>query len=142
LGKDPNRVREAMKIFDREGIITFSKEEVEQARNDFASVSIDQESTIDTIRTVYKETGYVLDPHSAVGVAAARRLSKQFSDGPVVSLATAHPCKFPEAVRKATGRDPEAPERIRNLENLPQRFTEMDPSESAVKNFLAENALP
>ncbi len=141
-GKDPERVCEAMEKFEKEGTITFSKEEIEQARRDFASVSVDQEATLETIRSVHRETGYILDPHSAVGVAAARRLKHDFEDGPVVCLATAHPCKFPEAVRKAIGREPEAPEAIKALENLPQRFKVMEPSVSSVKNYVAEHALP
>ena len=138
--RDPARVRRTMQEFQRKGEIVFSREERQQVRRDFASVSIDQEQTLDTIRECYKSTGYVLDPHSAVGVAAAEKLAGSL-EGPVVCLATAHPAKFPDAVRKATGREPERPEAMKGLENLPSRCRILPPDVEVIKDYVRQNAL-
>jgi len=140
-GGDPERVRQAMETFKREGEITFSQDELAIVRGDFASASIDQTETLDTIREIYQETGYVLDPHTAVGVAAAKRLHCNLPGGEMVCLATAHPAKFPAAVRKATGREPERPERLQGLEKLPSRCEVMSPDVNQIKNFIIENGL-
>ena len=107
-------------------------------RNDFSTASIDQSETLDTIRNFYKRFHYVLDPHTAVGVAAARRLSKELPPGPVVCLATAHPAKFPEAVRKAIGREPERPSGLKGIEGKKQRFKVLPPNVDEVKKFIMD----
>ncbi len=138
--RDPVRVSSTMKDFQKKGEIVFSREERQQVRRDFASVSINQDQTLETIRECYKNTGYVLDPHSAVGVAAADKLASTL-DGPVVCLATAHPAKFPDAVRKATGREPERPEAMKGLENLPSRCRILPADIELIKDYVKQNAL-
>ncbi len=139
--RDAERVRRTMEEFQRTGEIVFSRQERQQVRKDFASASIDQDQTINTIRECYKSTGYVLDPHSAVGVAAAEKLSSSMDGQPVVCLATAHPAKFPDAVRKATGREPERPEAMKGLENLPSRCRILPADVEVIKRYVSENAL-
>ncbi len=139
--QDPERVREAMSSFAEEGEIQFSQEEQAQARRDFASVSIDQAITISTIREIYRETGYVLDPHSAVGVAAAEMLRHDLPEGPIVCLATAHPAKFPEAVSRAIGREPERPERLRGIEDRPSRYKVLPADIDAIKGYIVRHAI-
>ena len=139
--KDAQRVRKTMEEFSKTGELVFSREEREQVRKDFASASIDQDQTLKTIRECYKSTGYVLDPHTAVGVAAAQKLASSLDDQPVVCLATAHPAKFPDAVRKAIGRDPEQPEGMKGLENLPSRCRILPADVDVIKGYVRENAL-
>ncbi len=142
-GEDPARVRKAMEEFAAAGEITFSQEELGRVRSDFASASIDQEETLATIRDVYREgdEGYVIDPHTAVGVAAAKRLMPHLPPGETVCLATAHPAKFPAAVRKATGREPKRPAALEGLEGLDPRFVVMPPDVNKVKNYIVEHGL-
>jgi threonine synthase len=101
FNEDPNRVRDSFAHLAGQGSIEFSRDEMAQVRSDFVSASVDQTATITTIAEFYQDTGYLLDPHTAVGVAAAL----ETIDGslPLISLATAHPAKFPDAVFKATG---------------------------------------
>ncbi len=139
--RDAERVRRTMAQFQKTGEIVFSRQERQQVRKDFASASIDQDQTINTIRECYKSTGYVLDPHSAVGMAAAEKLSASMDGQPVVCLATAHPAKFPDAVRKATGREPERPEAMKGLENLPSRCRILPADVEIIKKYVSENAL-
>lgn len=98
---------------------------VDQARQLFAAERIDEEQTTETIRDVYKQCGYLIDPHTAVGVAAYRRWLEhegQAFTGPGVMLATAHPAKFPDAVEKATGVKPHLPDHLADLYERPERF--------------------
>ncbi len=142
-GEDPQRVREAMERFNDTGEITFEKEEIARAREDFASASVDQEETIAVIRDVYHMTGheYVVDPHTAVGIGAVQRLRSQLPPGEVVCLATAHPAKFPAAVRRAIGRDPQRPASLNGLEERERRFVVMPPDVDAIKGYIAEKGL-
>src|SRR5690606_29954999 len=81
----------------------------------FDSYAVDDETTCKTIRQVYEETEEVLDPHTAIGVQAARECRRDISI-PMVTLATAHPVKFPEAVEKAgIGVNPQLPHHLADL---------------------------
>jgi threonine synthase len=81
----------------------------------FRAAAFDDVSTLSEIRRVYEASGYVLDPHTATGTAAARMLSAADDGGPVVTLATAHPAKFPDAVEEAIGFRPELPAHLDDL---------------------------
>ncbi len=140
-GQDPARVKCAMKDFESKGTIVFSPEERDIAGKDFISASIDQDETIATIRRLYQESGYTLDPHTAVGVAACERLRGELGGASVVCLATAHPCKFPEAVAGATGREPEIPERMKGMEDRPRRLEVLPASVSMVRDYVEKHAL-
>lgn len=79
-----------------------SKEIMEAGRRTFESDRVSDQQTLDTIRSCYEQIGYVLDPHSAVGVAVAKRsMSRANSQIPHIAMSTAHPAKFSEAVKLA-----------------------------------------
>ncbi len=139
--QQPEKVRNAMEGFHAGGEIVFSQEERSQIRRDFASTSVNQEETLATIRETYQDSGYVIDPHTAVGVAGARRLKARILEGPVVCLATAHPAKFPDAVRRAIGREPKQPKSMRGLEKKATRCKDMPADTALVKKYIMENAL-
>jgi threonine synthase len=83
----------------------------------------------------------LIDPHTAVGVAAARALRAEGRlEGPVITLATAHPAKFPEAVKAATGEWPALPERLGNLYDLPERMIEAAADAAAVREIILKGA--
>lgn len=85
-----------------------------QMKRDIAAVSVSDPETIDEIRRTYEHTGYVLDPHTAVGVAAARNAAGRVSSpGPIIVAATAHPGKFPDVVGRALGTTAPLPEQLR-----------------------------
>jgi threonine synthase len=84
-------------------------------RANVVGISISEDETRRTIREVYGGSGYLLDPHSAVGVAAARRARAEMGEHrPIIALATAHPAKFGDVIREELRFDPELPERWRN----------------------------
>ena len=100
--------------------------------------AVSEEETMAMIGDVYGRHGYVLDPHTAVGVAATRRHQPS---GPVVCLATAHPAKFPESVHAAVGEDVARHPALDGLADLPERKTVLPPDVDAVKEFIARHAL-
>ena len=100
----------------------------------FAAVAINQQQTLAVMRDIKTRFGYVLDPHTAVGVAAAQQLCG--TEEPVLCIATAHPAKFPEAVEQATDIVPTHPS-LDALSGLAQRKRSLDADLPAVKHFLA-----
>ncbi len=88
------------------------------------------------IRTIREETGQILCPHSAVGVAVAREYLEH--GVPMVTLATAHPAKFPDAVEDAVGLRPALPPHMQNLFDLPERLTRVENDISALRSLILE----
>jgi len=84
----------------------------------FRAASFDDAQTLDEIRRVHADTGLLIDPHTAAGTAAARRTG---GDRPIITLSTAHPAKFPDAVEQATGVRPALPAHLADLFDLPER---------------------
>src|SRR5262249_52471259 len=87
----------------------------------FASCSIDNDATLQPIADTYKTTGELLDPHTAVGLAAGQR-SRRDTAAPLVVLATAHPAKFSDAVKKAIGVHPELPTYLAPIMQAKEKF--------------------
>ncbi len=115
LGRDGAATAELMQRFRSQGSV-----EAPRPPDCFAGASLDDEQTIAEIRRVWHDHGYVVDPHTAVGIGAARRLRR---DGEaVVCLSTAHPAKFPDAVERATGSRPPFPERLAEALARPERY--------------------
>ena len=92
------------------------------------------------MRETYRATGYVLDPHTAIGTRAARALLREQPEVPVVALATAHPAKFPDAVERATGLRPVLPPHLADLMDRPERFTVLPNEQVAVERFIRDRA--
>jgi threonine synthase len=130
----PEKVRAAFAELREKGRISFSDADMRQVRSDFCSVSVNQVQTLETIAGFYRETGYLLDPHTAVGVSAAFSLLP--ADGARVCLATAHPAKFGEAVEQATGVPAPVPPAIAALEGLETRCDLMDADIDKVREFI------
>ena len=107
---------------------------------EFSSRAVDEASVADEIGATWREAGYLLDPHTAIGVRAARSLLAERSETPVVALATAHPAKFPEAVERATGRHPALPPHLADLIDRRERFTVLPNDQAAVERFIRDHA--
>ncbi|MDE1173031.1 MAG: threonine synthase [Parvibaculaceae bacterium] len=112
---------------------------LETLKTTFGAIRVDEDETLATIRSTYAETGEIIDPHTAVGVAAA---SAARGDGviPMVTLATAHPAKFPDAVERAIGVRPVLPPRLAGLFEKEERLTVLENDAAAVKAFIRERS--
>jgi threonine synthase len=135
-GRDPRRVRALMKELANTGAFRLNETELGAMRGLFAAHSIDEHATETTIRGLAEETGMLADPHTAVGVAAARQ-ETDIGATPMVTLATAHPAKFPEAVERACGRVPEQPERLRLRLGQHERCAVLPNDYATVADFIA-----
>jgi threonine synthase len=104
-------------------------------------VSVNDETTLQTMADVYRTHGVLLDPHTAVGIAAARsaREAGLARDTQIIVLATAHPGKFAQTVKRATGRDPELPERLAACLSLPRRSVRVSADFTALSEYLLDN---
>jgi threonine synthase len=138
FNEDPARVRDCFSQFAATGRMTFTAEEMKRVREEFASCSVNEAETLETIAAFHRETSYVLDPHTAVGVRAAQEC---VTGGTAVCLATAHPAKFAEAVEKATGNPPPLPASLNGIDKLPTRFEIMPADRAAIRKYVAEKAL-
>jgi threonine synthase len=137
MGGDAERLAGAMGDFRKSGRFAPGGAEMERARRDFSAHAVSDEETLAEIARTHAETGMLIDPHSAVAVAAARKSGRS---GPLVALATAHPAKFPEAVEKATGIRPALPPRLAGIFDLPERCTVLPRDFSAVKAHIIDRA--
>ena len=131
--RDPYAVRRMMESLKQSGAFLIHDRELDQIRHEFDSGRTDEEATAHTIRDTLAETGELLDPHSAVGYAVARGRS---TASPMVTLATAHPAKFPDAVEKASGVRPALPPRLSHLMTAEERFTVLPNDVESVKQFI------
>lgn len=137
-GGDANAIRQLMEEL-KTGGFTISQGALQSLREEFGSGRVSEEETLAMIRTIRDETGEVLCPHSAVGVAVARQ---NIEPGvPMVTLATAHPAKFPDAVEKAVGIRPELPPHMADLFDLPERVTRVENDVDAIKSLILERRM-
>jgi len=104
----------------------------------YDAACVSQEQTQETIHDIYQSNRYILDPHSAIGVHAARRDMVTDGNIPVVALGCAHAAKFPDAVRDACGVHPNLPPRMENLFQLSERFTVQPNSLNAIQSYIIE----
>jgi threonine synthase len=100
----------------------------------FRAGSCDDDGTLAEIARMYAATGMLVDPHTATGTAVARRLG---GDHPIVTLATAHPAKFPDAVERATGIRPDLPPHLADLLERPERTRTLPNDLAAVQAFVS-----
>jgi threonine synthase len=130
---DAAAVRAHMESLKQSGNFTLQTEAIKAIRNEFDSAATSEKETAATIAQVLKDTGELLDPHTAVGYAVALK-SRTIS--PMVTLATAHPAKFPDAVLAASGVRPNLPQRLSHLLEAKETFTILPNSASDVKAFI------
>ena len=104
----------------------------------WTSWSCDDATTLETMGQTYRETGQLIDPHTAVGLAAAR--ARRHEQEPTVVLATAHPAKFPEAVKQATGVEPELPAGLAELHARPEHYDVLPNDLATVRRYILERA--
>jgi threonine synthase len=107
----------------------------EQARQLFSSHRVDDEKTCDVISQVALEHNYLLDPHSAIGVEAGR-VCNQHPEVPMITMATAHPVKFPDAVIKAGQTAPKLPSHLTDLFERPERCQVLDNDLATVQKYM------
>ncbi|GJD50647.1 Threonine synthase [Methylobacterium crusticola] len=140
LDRDAGAVGRLMAGLKQSGTFTLEPGALARIRAEFDAEAVPEPDVAAEIRDVHARTGVVLDPHSAIGVRAARRLVADDPATPVVALATAHAAKFPDAVAAATGLHPALPPHLADLMGRPERFTVLPNDEAAVERVIRERA--
>ncbi len=138
-GRDGGLTAEQLHRFRATGALRVEPDQFERyIAGTFRAASFDDEATLAEIARVYDVAGMVVDPHTATGTAAASMLTA-FDGGahPVVTLATAHPAKFPDAVERAIGTRPSLPAHLADLMERPER-TEHAPNDLTAVEALVE----
>ncbi len=131
-------VASLMSSFRSEGTYRLSDQRVAQVSEVFRGYRLDDAGTLAQIRATHKASGEVVDPHSAVGLAAARALAEP--GVATLSLACAHPAKFPDAVEQATRQRPALPERLADLHRRPERAAELPNDLEALRRYVRDHA--
>jgi len=130
VGQNPEIVRALFEELGRTGSMQITAEQRTALAEDFDAVAIDDPRTLDRIRETYERDGYILDPHTAVGVQAARHCAD------MACLATAHPAKFNDAVHRAIGTQAPSPPCLHGLLEKETRCTLLDATEEAVRSHI------
>jgi threonine synthase len=142
-GRDGGLTDEQLRRFRATGrLLVEPDQRVRHIDGVFVASRIDDDETLDVIGRTYADTGMLIDPHTAVGLGAAQRLRRAGRlEGPVVTMATAHPAKFPDAVERATGVRPALPAHLADLLQRPERSTpvanDLRAVEAAIETFVA-----
>lgn len=139
-GRDASAVRRLMASLQQSRSFAIGDAPLAKIRSEFAAAAVKEDEVAAEMAETYRTTGYVLDPHSAVGTRAARALLRERPGVPVVSLATAHPAKFPDAVKRATGVFPALPPHMADLMERAESFTILPNDQAAVERFIRERA--
>jgi threonine synthase len=138
-GRNGAAINDLMATFKKGGGFSVDQDRWTEARKLFDSLAVTDEETCETIAQVYAESGELLDPHTAIGVKAARECRRSLST-PMVILGTAHPVKFPEAVEKAgVGKGPILPPHLQDLFDRPERLTVLPNDIKAMQAFVSEH---
>jgi threonine synthase len=138
--RDPDWTAAAMSDFARERRLGIPQEVLASLRSRYSALACDDTETREAIAAFYKATGRIIDPHTAVGVAAAMKmghLEELTALSPVVVLSTAHPAKFPDAVAQAIGIPPPEPKRLAGLKDLPERLDVLASDPALIKQFIS-----
>ena len=138
--RNPERLVEQMEALRLHGKFALDPDELALMRQFFAAVRVTEDETLAEISRLAAATGYVADPHTAVGTAAARRVARD-PDIPMVTLATAHPAKFPDAIVSAIGRAPPIPESVARQAVLPEKTIQVPADARKIAEFIEANAM-
>jgi len=138
-GKDGGAVAQLMEELKVTGGFDISQGALEALREQYGSGRCDEAETSATIARTFETTGEVLCPHTAVGLHVADSyMAAEPSDGPMVTLATAHPAKFPDAVEAAIGHRPALPNRMADLYERPERVAAVANDLIAIETLIRE----
>ena len=142
-GRDGVGLTQQMRSFDDSGRLELAAEQKEGAARLFSSYAITADQMTQAMRTAHTRYGQVVDPHTAIGLAAAFDFAKDGSCDPatpIVTLATAHPAKFPDAVEAAIGRAPDVPDRLADALRGEEFCTSLPADYDTVRDFVLEKA--
>ncbi len=137
-GRDGASLTEAMLRFRGEGVLGLGVDQMADLSETWSGTSVSDDETLDAIGRYQEQMDLLVDPHTAVGLVAAERLRRN-PETPIVSLATAHPAKFPDAVQRATGVVPALPDHLADLHSRVENYQTLPNDLAVVEAFVQEH---
>ena len=134
-GRDAEAVNRMMAALKQSRGFDLPERSISTIRQDFDAGTTDETATRRVIAETLAGSGYLLDPHTAVGLGVA--LAMPASTVPMITLGTAHPAKFPVAVAAATGTQPQLPTWLADLFDRPERLTVLANDQREIEDFIA-----
>ncbi|MDC0472651.1 threonine synthase [Pelagibacteraceae bacterium] len=133
VGQDDKRVSSLMSDLESKGFFNLDQEAVNIIKKDFCAEKIDDQETLSIIKKLYLDSEFILDPHTATALGAAKKVNNLSE---VIILGTAHPYKFLETVKKATGAEIKPPTQISKTVDKDERFDIIGNSISEIKSYI------
>ena len=139
LGHDSDHLSRLMQSFSDSGEFTIESEMLHKAQKCFAAYRLSDDQISGEIAHIYQTTGEIIDPHSVIGVSAAKQ--ENDTSVPTIVLGTAHPAKFPDAIRSAIGVDVSLPSHLGNMMSKPEKVITSDNSLNSIKSIIENQEL-
>ena len=134
LQRDSEHLNSLMTSFHETGEFSVDNSVLQKAKGDFNAFRLDDGQTAKDIKAVYQSTGEIIDPHSIIGVSAAKQEKDQ--SAPIVVLGTAHPAKFPDAIKQSIGVDCPLPHHVGDLMSLPEKSQDVENDKSEIQSLI------
>ena len=138
LGRDDKKVVSLMNDLKTKGFFKLDQEAIKIIKKDFCAVKISDEETLTIIKNFNVESKFILDPHTATAFGAVKKINNLTE---TIILGTAHPYKFLETVKKATGMDIKAPPQLSYVVDKEERFDIIENNISKIKNYILEKTI-
>lgn len=135
-GRDAGAIRAMMASLAQSRAFSITERPLATLRRDFSASAVSEDAVAAEMRATWSDAGYLLDPHTAIGLASGRAALARDPAVPMVALGTAHPAKFPDAVEAATGVRPALPAHLSDLLDRRERFAILPNDQAAVEGFV------
>ena len=133
VDQDDKKVASLMARLQSKGFFSLDKEEVKKVKENFSAEKVGDKETLEIIKSFEDKHNFILDPHTATAVVASSRV-KNSSDN--IILGTAHPYKFLETIKKATGKEIKPPKQLANIIDKKEKYDILENNVLNVKNFI------
>ncbi len=136
--QDDKKVVSLMKDLSSKGFFKLDQKAIETIKKDFCSEKINDQETLSIIKDLDMQSKFILDPHTATALGAAKKIGNLSE---TIILGTAHPFKFLETIKKATGKEISAPSQLSNIVDKKEKFDIVENNISKIKNYILEKSL-
>ena len=134
-----DKVNKLMNLFNKNKKIILDTSVFKNTKKDFFSFSVSEVRTSKSMIRAYEKYNLVIDPHTAVGLEAAKEFLRKNKNDIVITVGTAHPIKFSDAVKSALGFSPDLPKKFKKIFSLEEKYKVLDNSFEDVRNYILKN---
>jgi threonine synthase len=131
-------IKVIMQIFKDNKDYQFDEKVLQNFQSIYSSTAVSNETTIETIKLFYEKYNYLADPHTAIGLSVLNNKGES-NNHSLVALACAHPAKFGDVIKRATGKTPELPKEIENIFDKDEKMTILPNNSTEIKSLILKN---